>query len=114
MTGRRRIVVICFRKNTPIRTWLLCCFLSANRVSRLTSAPHLALLQAFTRHISLSLQMASSGHHSEAIPVIDISTPSEDVARQVLVAASTHGFLYIKNDGVTIPPQDIDDMFKLV
>jgi len=48
------------------------------------------------------------------IPVIDISRPSETVAQQVLDAASTHGFLYIKNDGVTIPPQDIDDMFKVV
>ncbi|CAN9236036.1 unnamed protein product [Alternaria alternata] len=47
------------------------------------------------------------------IPVIDISRPSETVAQQVLDAASTHGFLYIKNDGVTIPPQDIDDMFKV-
>ncbi|KAF3037247.1 hypothetical protein E8E12_006697 [Didymella heteroderae] len=47
------------------------------------------------------------------IPVIDISNPSNDVARQVLEAASTHGFLFIKNDGVTITPQDIDDMFKL-
>jgi hypothetical protein len=56
--------------------------------------------------------------HSEVentdIPVIDVSAPSADVARQVLDAASTHGFLFIKNDGVTIPPQDIDDMFKLV
>ncbi|KAJ4990081.1 2OG-Fe oxygenase family protein [Stagonosporopsis vannaccii] len=55
--------------------------------------------------------------HSEtedtAIPVIDISNPSDEVARQVLDAASTHGFLFIKNDGVTISPQDIDDMFKL-
>ena len=56
--------------------------------------------------------------HSEMentdIPVIEISNPSDDVARQVLEAASTHGFLFIKNDGVTMPPQDIDDMFKLV
>ncbi|KAJ4372560.1 hypothetical protein N0V86_007920 [Didymella sp. IMI 355093] len=55
--------------------------------------------------------------HSEVentdIPVIDVSVPSADVARQVLDAASTHGFLFIKNDGVTIPPQDIHDMFKL-
>ncbi|KAJ8108515.1 hypothetical protein OPT61_g8123 [Boeremia exigua] len=50
---------------------------------------------------------------SMTIPVIDISNPSDEVARQVLDAASTHGFLFIKNDGVTIPPQDIDDMFKL-
>jgi len=47
------------------------------------------------------------------IPVIDISNPSPKVAKQVLDAASTHGFLFIKNDGVTIPPKDIDDMFKL-
>ncbi|USP81934.1 uncharacterized protein yc1106_09208 [Curvularia clavata] len=48
-----------------------------------------------------------------SIPVIDISNPSEEVAQQVLDAASKYGFLYIKNDGVTIPPQDIDGMFKL-
>jgi isopenicillin N synthase-like dioxygenase len=48
------------------------------------------------------------------IPVIDISNPSSDVAQQVLNAASTHGFLFIKNDGITIPPQDIDAMFQLV
>lgn len=48
------------------------------------------------------------------IPVIDISQPSTEVARQVLEAASTHGFLFIKNDGVTISTQDIDDMFALV
>jgi isopenicillin N synthase-like dioxygenase len=48
------------------------------------------------------------------IPVIDISSSTIEVAQQVLDAASTHGFLFIKNDGVTIPPKDIDDMFKLV
>ncbi|KAH7083839.1 hypothetical protein FB567DRAFT_93133 [Paraphoma chrysanthemicola] len=47
------------------------------------------------------------------IPVIDISNPSPEVAQQILDAASTHGFLFIKNDSVTIPPKDIDDMFKL-
>ncbi|KAF2280660.1 Clavaminate synthase-like protein [Westerdykella ornata] len=47
------------------------------------------------------------------IPVIDILGDSDDVARQVLAAASTHGFLFIKNDGVTIPPQDIAAMFDL-
>jgi hypothetical protein len=48
------------------------------------------------------------------IPVIDISHPSPEVAQQVLDAASNHGFLFIKNDGVTIPPKDINDMFSLV
>ena len=58
--------------------------------------------------------MSSPETHQDTIPVIDISNPSDKIAQRVLDAASTHGFLYIKNDGVTIPPQDIDDMFKLV
>ncbi|KAJ4362353.1 hypothetical protein N0V83_010446 [Neocucurbitaria cava] len=55
----------------------------------------------------------SHDSRTNTIPVIDISQPSEAVARQVLEAASTQGFLYIKNDGVTIACKDIDDMFKL-
>jgi isopenicillin N synthase-like dioxygenase len=58
--------------------------------------------------------MSPSDRQQDAIPVIDISSPSDDIAQQVLDAASTHGFLYIKSDGVTIRPQDIDDMFTLV
>jgi hypothetical protein len=48
------------------------------------------------------------------IPVIDISNPSLSVAQEVLDAACTHGFLFIKNDGSTIPQADIDEMFNLV
>lgn len=48
------------------------------------------------------------------IPVIDISDPSPETAQQVLDAASTHGFLFIKNDGVTISPADIAAMFAEV
>jgi isopenicillin N synthase-like dioxygenase len=58
--------------------------------------------------------MAHSVTQDSTIPVIDISNPSDEVARKVFEAASTHGFLFIKNDGVTIPPKDIDEMFKLV
>ncbi len=58
--------------------------------------------------------MSPSKTESIEIPVIDISNPTDEIARQVLDAASTHGFLFIKNDGVAIPPQDIDEMFKLV
>ncbi|KAH7384399.1 hypothetical protein DE146DRAFT_760168 [Phaeosphaeria sp. MPI-PUGE-AT-0046c] len=50
---------------------------------------------------------------SSEIPVIDISNPSPEVAQQVLSAACTHGFLFIANDGVTIPPANIDAMFNL-
>jgi len=49
-----------------------------------------------------------------SIPVIDISQPSKQIAQQVLDAASTYGFLYIKNDGTTIATEDIHNMFKLV
>jgi hypothetical protein len=59
-------------------------------------------------------EMPYSEMEDTDIPVINISKPSDDVARQVLEAASTHGFLFIQNDGVTIPPEDIEDMFKLV
>lgn len=57
--------------------------------------------------------MSASEGAQDAIPIIDISKPSKEIAQQVLDAASTHGFLYIKNDGVTIATEDIDNMFKL-
>ncbi|KAF2851522.1 Clavaminate synthase-like protein [Plenodomus tracheiphilus IPT5] len=50
---------------------------------------------------------------NDTIPVIDIAAPSQEVAQQLLDAASAHGFLYIKNDGLTIATEDIDDMFGL-
>ncbi len=50
---------------------------------------------------------------SASIPVIDISAPSPQVARQVLDAATKHGFLFIQNHDL-ISPQDIRDMFDLV
>lgn len=58
--------------------------------------------------------MPHSEVQSAEIPVIDISNISLEVAEEVLYAASTHGFLFIKNDGVTIPPEDINEMFRLV
>jgi len=58
--------------------------------------------------------MSSTETNDVSIPVIDISKPTPEVAQQVLEAASSFGFLFIKNDGVTIPPADIDAMFELV
>jgi len=58
--------------------------------------------------------MTSSDIQKTSIPVIDISSPSPEVAQLVLDAAATHGFLFIENDGVTIPPAAIDAMFELV
>ncbi|KAF2743588.1 Clavaminate synthase-like protein [Sporormia fimetaria CBS 119925] len=57
--------------------------------------------------------MAPSHHLEANIPVIDLSNPSPETAKEVLDAASTHGFLFIKNDGLTIPSEDIAAMFEL-
>jgi hypothetical protein len=58
--------------------------------------------------------MFSSTEQDVIIPIIDISNPSAEVAKQVLDAASTHGFLFIKNDAGIIPTKDIAGMFELV
>ncbi|KAH7139064.1 hypothetical protein B0J11DRAFT_34258 [Dendryphion nanum] len=57
--------------------------------------------------------MSPTNTADAGIPVINISTPSPEVAQKVLDAASTHGFLFIENDGLTIPPEDINAMFDL-
>lgn len=51
------------------------------------------------------------------IPVIDISATDVDqnvIARQLVEAAEEHGFIYIRNLGKDISPQDIDGAFALV
>ncbi|TVY39406.1 UPF0676 protein [Lachnellula subtilissima] len=49
------------------------------------------------------------------IPVIDISgtTPEVEVAKQLVDAATTYGFVYIKNQGKDIPVEAIDNTFSL-
>ncbi|KAK8232018.1 oxidoreductase [Phyllosticta capitalensis] len=49
------------------------------------------------------------------IPVIDISSPSQEVAKRLLDAACTHGFVYIANsdNAAQIPPKDVESMFDL-
>lgn len=51
---------------------------------------------------------------SADIPIIDLSGPQDDVARQLVSAAEDHGFIYIKNLGKDIPGADIDEAFRLV
>lgn len=50
-----------------------------------------------------------------AIPVIDISGSSEpDIAKQLVDAAATFGFVYVKSEGKDIPVEAIDSIFRLV
>jgi hypothetical protein len=58
--------------------------------------------------------MGSANGADVTIPVIDISSPSLDVAEDILEAASTYGFVFVKNHEVGIPPEDIQRMFDLV
>jgi hypothetical protein len=51
------------------------------------------------------------------IPVIDISAEGEDqkkIAKELVEAAITHGFLYIKNTGSDIPVDAVDAAFNMV
>lgn len=50
------------------------------------------------------------------IPVIDISgsAPEEQVAKELVEAATTYGFVYIKNEGKDIPVKAISNAFALV
>lgn len=50
------------------------------------------------------------------IPVIDVSgsQPEAEVAKALVDAAATYGFVYVKNEGKDIPVAVIDRMFELV
>ncbi|KAI9149317.1 hypothetical protein HJFPF1_11369 [Paramyrothecium foliicola] len=47
------------------------------------------------------------------IPIIDLSGDESEVARQLVDAAEEHGFIYIRNLGKDIAPDDIGAAFKL-
>jgi isopenicillin N synthase-like dioxygenase len=58
--------------------------------------------------------MAAKIGHTDQIPVIDLSGPEAEVAKQLVDAASTYGFVYVKSLGKDIPVEDIDSIFALV
>lgn len=51
---------------------------------------------------------------SANIPVIDISGDPTEVSKALVDAAEDHGFIYIKNIGRDISPEEIDGAFKTV
>ncbi|KHO01486.1 Oxoglutarate/iron-dependent oxygenase [Metarhizium album ARSEF 1941] len=50
---------------------------------------------------------------SAVIPIVDLSGPQADVAKQLVDAAADHGFIYIRNLGHDIPVASIDEAFAL-
>ena len=60
--------------------------------------------------------MTTTNGDTGQIPVIDISgpTPEAEVAKQLVDAATSYGFVYIKNQGKDIPVEAIEKTFSLV
>lgn len=85
---------------------------------------HLTRLSCLSIHSSLNPRDCSSTLKENSkmsraevkdadIPIIDISSSSPDIAQQVLDAASSYGFLYIKHDSTLLPAEKVDNMFRL-
>lgn len=60
--------------------------------------------------------MATTNGHTGQIPVIDLSgsLPESQIAKEIVDAAATYGFIYVKNEGKDIPVEVIDGIFDLV
>jgi hypothetical protein len=58
--------------------------------------------------------MAATKITTNQIPVIDLSGPEEAVSKELVHAAATYGFVYIKSLGKDIPLESIDGTFTLV
>jgi hypothetical protein len=58
--------------------------------------------------------MAATNGQTGQIPVIDLSGIEETVAKELVDAAATYGFVYIKSLGKDIPVEVIDRIFALV
>ena len=58
--------------------------------------------------------MASTNSQAGPIPLIDLSGHEETVAKALVDAAATSGFVYIRSLGIDIPIDAIDNTFVLV
>lgn len=60
--------------------------------------------------------MATTNGQAGQIPVIDLSgsLPESQIAKELVDAAATYGFVYVKNEGKDIPVELIDGIFDLV
>lgn len=58
--------------------------------------------------------MTAPNGQSGQIPVIDLSGLERTVATELVDAATTYGFVYIKSLGQDIPVEAIDSIFALV
>jgi isopenicillin N synthase-like dioxygenase len=47
------------------------------------------------------------------IPIVNITASNPSAPQQLLQAAKDFGFVFIQNDGESVPPADIAQMFDL-
>ena len=48
------------------------------------------------------------------LPVIDLSNPDPKTADELVSAAATYGFVFIKSNGTDMIPKGVDKTFELV
>lgn len=48
------------------------------------------------------------------LPVLDVSQPGPETAKDLIEAVKNYGFVFIKNNHSEIPVADVDNMFALV
>jgi hypothetical protein len=58
--------------------------------------------------------MARGIDESVQIPVIDISPSNPNASTQLVEAAASYGFVFVKNNEAGIPPGDVDNIFQIV
>lgn len=47
------------------------------------------------------------------IPIVDISDSNADAPKELLAAATSHGFVYVENNAAGVDPETIESVFKL-
>lgn len=58
--------------------------------------------------------MPAATSSAAVIPVIDVASPTTEVAKKLLEAASTHGFVFVSNYRDILPPEHVRAVFELV
>ena len=48
------------------------------------------------------------------LPIIDISSPAEETAKQIVFAAAEYGFFYVRSKGLKIDAEIVNGIFGLV
>lgn len=59
-------------------------------------------------------QSTMAAKESIELPILDVSQPGPETAKDLIEAVRNYGFVFIKNNHSEIPVADVDEMFALV